>query len=51
MTDDWDFYALTVDDEPASIFVDLAFSSPLSPLPSQGDSDDRYEHAVGDERA
>jgi hypothetical protein len=35
MTDDWDFYALRVDDEPASIFVDLGIQSqaPLNSHP------------------
>lgn len=35
MTDNWDFYALRVDDEPASIFVDLGIQSaaPLVALP------------------
>ena len=35
MTDDWDFYALRVDDEPASIFVDLGIqaNAPLSSHP------------------
>lgn len=35
MTDNWDFYALRVDDEPASIFVDLGIQSeaPIGALP------------------
>ncbi len=35
MTDNWDFYALQVDDQPASIFVDLGIQSdaPLSTHP------------------
>jgi hypothetical protein len=33
MTDDWDFYALRVDDAPASIFVDLGIQS-AAPLAS-----------------
>lgn len=33
MTDNWDFYALRVDDEPASIFVDLGVQS-NAPVPS-----------------
>lgn len=36
MDEDWDFYALRVDDQPASIFVDLALASvaPISRAPT-----------------
>ena len=33
MTDNWDFYALHVDGEPASIFVDLGIQAPIALLP------------------
>ena len=38
MSDDWDFYFLRVDDQPASIFVDLGIrkKAPLGSHPTMG---------------